>query len=525
MNIGLIAARNARRYPNKIALVDANDGRRLTWKEYNSAVNRLAHAMLAHGLKKGDRIAIYSRNSLEYLQLFMAGAKTGIVVQPLNWRFAASEVVYTLNDCAPRAILVSGEYAEGYRAIAASIPSIEFVVGVGSEHRFALDYQEWIEHYPDSEPETIHEVGDDDLYFICYTGGTTGIAKGVMISHKNALTTIFNMTIAESITSRDVYLIMGQMFHIAVLLPHAYMFHGSRVIILNFEPRRTLEVIQSERITALLAIQTMLNYLIDVPGFASYDLSSVRIMGYGGGPMSSSTLQRAMKAFPGVGFIQYMGQTELSIMSAWLGPEDHVRAVTEGHAHLLTSCGREAVLCDVRIVDEHDVDAPRDGKTPGEMIVRGDNVMLGYWNMPELTADTLRGGWCHTGDIATWDADGYMYVVDRRKDMIVSGGENIYSAVVEEAVYQHPAVQECAVIGVPDAEYGERVKAVVVLRQGHTATAEEIIEICRKHLASYMKPATVDFVNEIPKTATGKMLKRALRERYWQGHARRVGGA
>lgn len=524
MNIGLIASRNARRYGDKVALVDANANRQVTWREFNNRVNRLSHTLLTRQLTKGDRVAIYSRNSLEYLELFMACAKTGVVVQPMNWRFTPEEIATTLRDGRPRVILVSNEYADCYRSISAGLPFIELVVGIGNGHGFETDYDRWIAAYPQSEPESVNTVGDDDLYFICYTGGTTGVAKGAMITHRNAYTTMVNMTVAEHITSNDVYIIMGQMFHIAVLLPHGYMFHGAKVIILNFEPCRVLQIIQEHRVTSFLAISTMMNYIMDVPDFHDFDTSTLRLISYGGGPFASATLERAMQMFPGIGFLQYMGQTEVSIMSAWLGPEDHVRGLKDNPG-LLRSCGREALLCDVRVVDDNDQDAPRDGKTPGEMIVRGENVMRGYWNKPELTAETLRGGWCHTGDIATWDADGYMYVVDRKKDMIVSGGENIFSARVEEVIYRHPAVKECAVIGVPHPVYGETVKACVVLREGCTATAEEIIESCRPHLASYQKPTSVEFLDALPKSATGKLLKRVLRDKYWAGQSRRVGGA
>ncbi|MGA9642092.1 MAG: AMP-binding protein, partial [Terriglobales bacterium] len=367
MNIGTIASRNAWRYPNKVGLVDANNGQRMTWAEFNSAVNRLAHALLARGLKKGDAIAIYSRNSLEYMQLFMAGAKTGIVIQPMNWRFNADEIAYTLKDGAPRGILVSAEYATLFRTIQHQLSSIEFVAGIGAGHAFDLDFHTWIAPCSTNEPDTVTHVGDGDLYFVCYTGGTTGIAKGVMITHRNALTTCMNMTVAETISTDDVYLVMGQMFHIAVLLPHGYMFHGARVIILNFEARKTLEVIQAERVTSFLAISTMMNYLLDVPDFASFDLKCVRLLSYGGGPFATATLRRAAHAFPGVGFLQYMGQTEVSIMSAWLGPEDHRLGMTT-NPRLLSSCGREALLCDCRVVDENDHEVPRDGKTPGEML-------------------------------------------------------------------------------------------------------------------------------------------------------------
>jgi acyl-CoA synthetase (AMP-forming)/AMP-acid ligase II len=268
----------------------------------------------------------------------------------------------------------------------------------------------------------------------------------------------------------------------------------------------------------------MLNYLIDVPDFEKYDVSSVRLMAYGGGPMSLTTLRNAMDKFPNSRFMQFMGQTEVSIITLRLPPEDHVRDPDEKQFRRMQGCGREALLADVRVVDENDRDVPRDGKTVGEFIYRGDMVMKGYINQPELTAETLRNGWCHSGDMGTWDEDGYFYVVDRKKEMIVSGGENIFSAPVEEVVYKHPAVKECAVIGVPHDRWGETVKAIVVLNEGMTATEEEIIRICKDNLASYMKPTSVDFIDELPKAPTGKVLKRALREIYWKDAGRRVGG-
>lgn len=219
-----------------------------------------------------------------------------------------------------------------------------------------------------------------------------------------------------------------------------------------------------------------------------------------------------------------MGQTEVSIIALVLPPEDHFRDPDDKQYRRMQGCGREAVCVDVRVVDENDHDVPRDGKTVGEFIYRGDMVMKGYLNQPELTAKTLRAGWCNSGDMGTWDQDGCFYVVDRKKDMIVSGGENIFSAVVEEALYKHPAVKECAVIGVPHEVWGETVKAVVVLKEGMSATEDEIIAVCKENLASYMKPTSVDFIDELPKAPTGKILKKDLRERYWAEADRRVGG-
>jgi long-chain acyl-CoA synthetase len=264
----------------------------------------------------------------------------------------------------------------------------------------------------------------------------------------------------------------------------------------------------------------MLNWMMAVPGFGSYDISSLRNIQYGGGPMPSAVVKAALDAFPCT-LIQGYGQTEGTTM-CFLSQEDHADAVRGIHPERLRSCGREGFVTRVRVVDDDGVDVPKDGVSAGQIVVRSEANMLGYWNRPELTAQTLRDGWMWTGDVATWDADSYVFIVDRAKDMIISGGENIYSVQVEEAVAQHPAVLECAVIGVPDDEWGESVKAFVVLKPGTTATGPEIVETARLHLASYQKPRSVEFVDALPKAPTGKILKRQLREPYWADRDRHV---
>jgi acyl-CoA synthetase (AMP-forming)/AMP-acid ligase II len=264
----------------------------------------------------------------------------------------------------------------------------------------------------------------------------------------------------------------------------------------------------------------MLNWMMAVPNFASYDLSSLRNIQYGGGPMPSSVVRAALSSFPCT-LIQGYGQTEGTTMT-FLAQEDHADAVRGINEHRLKSCGREGFITSVRVVDEYGRDVPRDNKTPGQIIVRSEANMVGYLNRPDLTAQTLRDGWMWTGDMATWDEDRYVFIVDRAKDMIISGGENIYSVQVEEAINQHPAVLECAVFGIPDDEWGETVKAVVVLKPGTEASEQEIIDEARKHLASYQKPRSVDFVGQLPKAPTGKILKRELRAPYWAEHERNV---
>jgi acyl-CoA synthetase (AMP-forming)/AMP-acid ligase II len=325
---------------------------------------------------------------------------------------------------------------------------------------------------------------------------------------------MLNQTVAERIVPSDVYMLTGQMFHIPVALAMNYMAHGCPVVLINFEAKLALEVIQEERVSAFLGITTMLNWMMAVENFSSYDLSSLRNIQYGGGPMPATVVKAALESFPCT-LIQGYGQTEGMTMT-FLSQEDHRDAVAGIHPERLSSCGREGFVSSVRLLDSDGNVVPRDGKTSGEIAVHSEANMLGYWRKPELTAKIMRDGWMMTGDIATWDEDGYIFIVDRAKDMIISGGENIYSTQVESAIAQHEAVLEVAVIGVPDDEWGEAVKAVVVLKPDQTATEQEIIETAKKHLASYQKPKSVDFVDALPKAPTGKILKRDLREPYWK---------
>jgi acyl-CoA synthetase (AMP-forming)/AMP-acid ligase II len=291
-------------------------------------------------------------------------------------------------------------------------------------------------------------------------------------------------------------------------------------VLINFDAKLALEVIQREGVTAFLGVTTMLNWMMAVENFDDYDLSSLRNIQYGGGPMPRNVVAAALAAFPCT-LIQGYGQTEGMTMS-FLAQEDHERAINGEHAERLSSCGREGFVTTIKLADSQGKEVPKDGKTPGEILIKSEANMVGYWRRPDLTAETIRNGWMHTGDVAMWDEDGYIFIVDRAKDMIISGGENIYSTQVEAAIHQHPAVLESAVFGVPDDEWGEAVKAVVVLKPGMSATAEDIIARASEHLASYQKPKSVDFVDSLPKAPTGKILKRELRDPYWQAKDKQV---
>ncbi len=515
MNISQITAKWASLDPARPALVDIATGRRLSFGELEVSVRRAANGFAALGLNKGDRVAILAKNSIEYFETYYACARAGLIAQPLNWRLGVPELVRILQDGEPAALLTSDDFAAEREAL-----------------RNQVEVAHWLQYGPDSdgsfermkhnarESDRANGVGDDDPVLILYTGGTTGLSKGALHSHRTLYTGMLNQTVAERIVPSDVYMLTGQMFHIPVALAMNYMAHGCPVVLMNFEAKAALEIIQAERVSALLGITTMLNWMMAVRGFENYDLSSLRNIQYGGGPMPETVVKAALNAFPCT-LIQGYGQTEGMTMT-FLSQEDHRDAVAGSRAHRLNSCGREGFVTRVRVVDERGVDVPRDGATPGEIIVRSEANMLGYWRQPELTAETIRDGWMWTGDIATWDEDSYIFIVDRAKDMIISGGENIYSAQVEAAIHKHPGVLEAAVIGVPDEQWGESVKAVVVMKPGETATEQEIIDTARAHLASYQKPRSVDFVASLPKAPTGKILKRELRDPYWSAPGRQL---
>ena len=518
MNLGEIPSKTARIDPDREALIDITNDRRITYGELDERVKRLANGLIKQfKTVKGDRVAVLSKNSIEYMEVYFACARIGLIIQPLNWRLSVPELSRILHDGEPRILIYASEYKDTVEQL--DLETLDI-------HRLGYDpgsdgsYEEVLTSGEDSEPAISATIGDDDPVMILYTGGTTGESKGALHTHKSIYTGMLNQTVAERIVPTDIYMLTGQMFHIPIALAINYMAHGCPLVLINFEARLALEVIQKERVSAFLGITTMLNWMMAEEGFSDFDLSSLRNIQYGGGPMPHSVVKAALKAFPCT-IIQGYGQTEGMTMS-FLSQEDHIRALEGDHPERLASCGREGFVTSIKLVDPEGTLIPKDGTTPGEIIVKSEANMIGYWRRPDITDETLRDGWLWTGDIATWDEEGYIFIVDRAKDMIISGGENIYSTQVEAAIHQHPAVLESAVFGVPDTQWGEAVKAVVVLKPGKKATAKEIIDTASENLASYQKPKSVDFVDSLPKAPTGKILKRTLREKYWKDEDRKI---
>jgi acyl-CoA synthetase (AMP-forming)/AMP-acid ligase II len=517
MNIGNIPAKWAMTAPDKTALIDVPADRRMSFGELDRRVRQLANALLGAGMQKGDRVGVLAKNSIEYFEVYYACARAGFIAQPLNWRLSADEIARILQDGEPSIVVTSAEFRTERDAVLDQVGAhtwLEFGEGCDGS------YDAFVAAGADSEPGVSAEVGGHDPVLILYTGGTTGLSKGALHTHHTLFMGMLNQTVAERVVPTDVYMLTGQMFHIPVALSMNYMAHGCPVVLVNFEAREALEIIQRERVYGFLGITTMLNWMMAVEDFAEFDISSLRNIQYGGGPMPATVVKAALANFPCT-LIQGYGQTEGMTMT-FLSQEDHTNAVNDIHPERLSSCGREGFVTSVQVVDDDGVPVPKDGTTPGEIVVQSEANMVGYWRRPELNEETFRDGWMLTGDVATWDADGYIFIVDRAKDMIISGGENIYSTQVEAAIHKHAAVLESAVIGVPDEEWGESVKAVVVLKPGMSATEQEIIDTARANLASYQKPRSVEFVDSLPKAPTGKILKRDLRERFWADQGRKV---
>lgn len=518
MNIGFIPAKTARLDPAREALIDVHSGRRVTFGELDERVRRLGNALVGElGLSKGDRVAILSKNCIEYMEIYYACARVGMIAQPINWRLGLEEMTRILVNGAPSVVITSGEYAAEAAELKGRVEARSWLsYGEGGDG----SYDDLLNRSPDHEPAVSAAVGGDDPTLILYTGGTTGESKGALHTHHSLYMGMINQTVAERVVPSDVYMLTGQMFHIPVALAMNYHAHGCPMVLINFEARLALETIQKERVSAFLGITTMLNWMMADEKFDQFDLSSLRNIQYGGGPMPRSVVEAALAAFPCT-IIQGYGQTEGMTMS-FLSQEDHSRALAGEHPERLASCGREGFVTEIRLADPEGNTVPRDSKTPGEILVRSEANMVGYWQRPDLTEQTIRDGWMWTGDIAVWDEDGYIFIVDRAKDMIISGGENIYSTQVEAAIHKHPGVLESAVFGIPDDEWGEAVKAVVVMKPGETATEQEIIATAAAHLASYQKPKSVDFVDSLPKAPTGKILKRQLRDPYWEAAGKKV---
>ena len=494
--------------PHGVATIDG--GRRRTWTEFRDRVARFAGALRAAGVQPGDRVAILALNGDAYLEYFYAAPWAGALVVPLNTRLAAAELVAIINDAGAVALVVDETFAAMLPALTPSLASVRavFVSGASTLPAGATSLDAAIGA---ADPVDPAEAATSDLYGIFYTGGTTAASKGVMLSHGNIIANAMNMLTEVPFNPGTVYLHAAPMFHLADCSStfSLTMSGGTHTFMPRFEPLAVLKAIQDLRVTNSILVPAMIGMLVNTPTIADYDLTSLTGLLYGGQSISEAVLRRAIECLPGCGFIQAYGMTELSPVVTFLSRRYHCTAGPD--AGRLRAAGRAVPTAEIRIADDDDREVPRG--TVGQIIVRGPMVMQGYWNQPQLTADALRGGWMHTGDGGYMDDDGFVFVVDRIKDMIITGGENVYSAEVENAIYQHPAVAMCAVIGVPDEQWGERVHAVIALKPGQMTTEAEVVAHCRRLIAGYKCPRTVNLRAEpLPLSGAGKVLKTMLRK-------------
>jgi len=496
--------RGTQRTPDRAATI-FND-RVTSYRDTLDRVRRFAAGLVGVGVGVGDRVAILSLNSDYFVQYFYATPWAGGVLVPLNARWSVEEAIFALRDCDAKVLLVDAAWSPHAARLADACPSLLRIV-YADDGQPPPGLTAFAELASSSAMDDVAR-GGNDLAGIFYTGGTTGTAKGVMLSHDNLLVSALGGLAEEFLTRGGRLLHAAPMFHLADLagLNTEALIGGTHVILPSFEPGSVLGAIGAHQVTDTILVPTMIQALVDHPSFHDHDLATLRRVVYGASPMPSLLMARAQDALPDVGFLQGYGMTELAPIAAILAPDDHG---DQGHR---SSAGRAAPHCEIRVVDENDAECPPE--TIGEITVRGSNVMLGYWARPEETSVALRGGWMHTGDGGYMDADGFVYIVDRMKDMIITGGENVYSAEVENVVASHPSVVMCAVIGVPDERWGERVHAVVVLREGRTLDPVTLRAFCKKHIAAYKVPHTLDIVDALPLTAAGKVLKRQLREQH-----------
>jgi acyl-CoA synthetase (AMP-forming)/AMP-acid ligase II len=506
--------RSLQQTPARIATICGD--RQRTFAELGDRIARLAAALQELGVASGDRVAILSLNSDRYLEYLFGVPWADAVLNPINTRWSDQEVAYCLNDSDSRVLLVDDALAPMVPALREQCAHLETVIyaGDGPMPDGLLAYEDLLAA---ASPIPDCRRGGDSLAGLFYTGGTTGFSKGVMLSHRNLVTSAMGCTATgEFLSVGGTYLHAAPMFHAA---DQAGTFGGSlvgvsHVIVPGFDPKLVLEAIAVHGVTDSLLVPTMIQMLVDHPDLPQYDLSTWRNLAYGGSAIAEAVLERTKKRLPNVRLMQAYGMTELSPVTTLLRFADHEGA-------RIRSAGRAAPHSEVRILDADDHEVPRG--TVGEICSYGGHVMLGYWNKPEETAAAIHDGWMHSGDGGYMDDDGFVYVVDRMKDMIVTGGENVYSAEVEQAVALHPAVASCAVIGIPDPEWGEAVHAVVVLAAGASVTPEELREHCKSHIAGYKAPRSAEFVDALPVNGAGKVLKRNLRAPYWEGIDRNVG--
>lgn len=515
----------ARIFGNKEGVVCGNQ--RFTYGQFGERCDRLSSALLGLGLKEGERAAFLSFNCHRLLEAYFGVPQMGAILLPLNIRLGPEELDYILNDAEPGVLFFDPEFIPLLETLRLHAPSVRHFVALrGSAPGWAHPKQ-YDEILAEAEPAEVDYRGIDEnsVAELFYTSGTTAYPKGVMLTHRNLYLHALYRLQAESGRDNEVGVYTIPLFHVNSWgTPHLLtMLGGRHVIARKFDPLAVLQLIQAERVTQLQMVPTMVTTLINHPDFSRYDVSSIKALFIGGAPCSASMVREVEEKMPGCVVKGGYGLTETSPVVSVAHIKDHLASEPRGiQDSRKATAGYELPGTEIRVVDAEGNDVKPDGQAVGEVIIRSDVVMAGYWKQPEATECAIQDDWFHTADLATIDEEGYILIVDRMKDMILSGGENISSAEIERVLSEHPAVLECAVIAVPDPKWGEVAKALVILREGQSADEAGILDHCCNHLARFKVPKSVEFVTSLPKGGTGKILKKVLREPYWAGKKRRV---
>jgi acyl-CoA synthetase (AMP-forming)/AMP-acid ligase II len=522
MNLGMYLARGARQWAERPAVLFRAGA--LTYRDLELRSNRLAHALKALGLQRGDRVAVVSPNRPEIVELECALYKAGLVKVALNSRLAPQELADALANAEPMACLAGPEHRGMVEEASANVPCltrrIAFDAGPANEKGGWLSYEALLARAPDTHMH--EEMRPEELAVLHYTSGSTGKLKAAMQTVGNRYASLRKNVMGRMHAAPgDVLMLSGPITHASGMFIQPMLFQGATILLMEgFRPAEYLEAIEKHRVTMAFLVPAMIYALLAEPSIRTRDLSSLRLLSYGAAPMSPARIREAWAAFGPV-LAQGYGAGETTGGVVGLGIADHAAAIEDGKDALLSACGRPFCESDVQVLD--DAGRPVSGDAIGEICVRGPDVFAGYWREPEQTAQALdASGWLHTGDLARVDEKGYIYIVDRKKEMLVSGGFNVYPSEIESVLAQHPAIYEVCVVGVPDDHWGETVKAVVVLRDGARADDGEIMDFCRGRLADFKRPRSVDFVPQLPKNGNGKLSRKDVREHYWRGRERRV---
>ncbi len=519
-NVGTILDRIFRRYRNKVAFTVG--GQEYKHEQIEASVNKLSNGFISLGAQKGDRVVIMTTNCIEYVYTDFAAAKIGLVKVPLDVMLSARDIEYRIKDSEASTIVLDEFFYNKAGLFFKEYDFVKRLICVTKDEKILSQGVTSFYQLLDSSPSSNPEIGvvPDDLIAIMYTGGTTGVPKGVMHTHKSYLSIAYSQLVENDVRDGEVVLLSAP-------LPHATGFNiipallkGGRIVVTNgFNPEEFFSLVQKEKISWTFMVPTMIYNIIGHPKRSDYDLTSLKTILYGAAPISPRRLEDAI-AEMGPIFMQGYAQMEIATQGTILSKKEHVEAIQNGQRDRLKSCGRPLTLCQMKIVDENNKEV--EAGTVGEVIAKGPHMMKGYWRKEEETRKTIVDGWVHTGDLGYMDSEDYVYLVDRKNDVIITGGMSVFSVEVENVLSQHPSVSEAMAIGVPDEKWGELVLGIVVKAQGKEVSEPELLEYCRDKLAAYQRPKRIEFYKVLPKTIYGKVDKKTVKMKYWEGRDRMI---